>query len=357
MKPLSPEKILVVCPFGLGDTVFAFALVEALRAAGATVDFVANERTDALVAMNPSVRRRYVFNRDRLRGLWRSDRRGFRRELGALLGPVRRERYDAAFDLSLGREYAAVLALLGVRRRIGYDYRGRGFFLTDRVRIAGFGERRVRDWHGDLLERWRPGASAAARYPRFGRPERRNGRGPLVVVAPGGGRSWGRDAAYKQWPAERFGDAARALAERRGARVVVAGDAEERGLCEAVARRAGPGCEVLAGQPLARLAATLREADLFVGNDGGLLHLADLFGVPFVGIFGPVDERVYGPASGETPGAVLTEPVPCRPCYRDFRFPGCPYEKRCLTGIPVERVTEAAERLLSPAAVAGGGAA
>jgi heptosyltransferase III len=42
-------------------------------------------------------------------------------------------------------------------------------------------------------------------------------------------------------------------------------------------------------------AACLERASVFVGNDSGLMHLAAAAGTPALGLFGPTDERLYGP--------------------------------------------------------------
>ena len=41
--------------------------------------------------------------------------------------------------------------------------------------------------------------------------------------------------------------------------------------------------------------ACLKHARLFIGNDSGLMHIAAAAGVPTVGLFGPSDDRLYGP--------------------------------------------------------------
>lgn len=368
-------KILIVNPFGIGDVIFSFAVAEAVKAFDPSieVDYVCNERTDELVAMNPSVRKRFVFNRGRFRRLLKEGRRAFVSEAWALFEGVRSERYSAAFDLSLGKEYAFFLKLAGIRRRIGFDYKGRGFFLTDKVKIAGFEGMPVRERYAALLDIWKPGTSAAARYPELRvlseksivhsplsigdhpsssidhRPwtiDRAASSRPLIVIAPGGGRSWGPNAHYKQWGASRFAETARSLAGR-GARVVLMGDEAEKSLCEEVRDGAGLlDAAVLAGASLGEAARVLRSADLFIGNDGGLLHLADILGVPLVGIYGPVDETAYGPRGGNFRHVVITENVECRPCYKSFRFGGCAFNKRCLDNIPVSLVLAASERLL-----------
>ena len=124
------KKILVVNPFGIGDVVFSFALVEALKELPSSprVDFLCNERTEELVGLNPAIQERFVFNRDHLKHLFSTDKRLFFKELKSLLTRLRQERYDVLFDLSMGKEYAFFLMCLGIRKRIGFDYKGRGLF-------------------------------------------------------------------------------------------------------------------------------------------------------------------------------------------------------------------------------------
>ena len=41
--------------------------------------------------------------------------------------------------------------------------------------------------------------------------------------------------------------------------------------------------------------ACLSRARLYIGNDSGLMHLAAAAGTPTLALFGPSDERLYGP--------------------------------------------------------------
>jgi ADP-heptose:LPS heptosyltransferase len=41
--------------------------------------------------------------------------------------------------------------------------------------------------------------------------------------------------------------------------------------------------------------ACLTHARMFVGNDSGLMHMAAAAGIPTLGLFGPSDDRLYGP--------------------------------------------------------------
>jgi len=352
-------KFLVVSPFGLGDAIFAFGLIEAIRRVhpDAVIDFVANERTRDLVAMNPSVGRVYEFNRDALRALWAEDKRALFSRLAAWRKEIAAAKYDVAFDLSLGREYSFFLALAGVRRRIGFDFKGRGFFLTQKIKLASFEARPVREAYFDLLELWAPGTRHEGDYPVLRPGAVREWRawasargfepgGAFAILAPGGGRSWGRDAIYKQWAPEKFAAVARELAGSRGWRILIAGDGGERELCDKVRQLAGvPGVEIMTGEPLGIVKEAFAEAQLFVGNDGGLLHLADLARTPAVGLYGPVDELVYGPRVLPRT-AIVKKDVACRPCYKNFRFPPCVFAKRCLEEITLDDVMSAIQRIL-----------
>jgi ADP-heptose:LPS heptosyltransferase len=46
---------------------------------------------------------------------------------------------------------------------------------------------------------------------------------------------------------------------------------------------------------LGKLAALMRQADLYLGNDSGITHLAAACGIPTVALFGPTDPQIWGP--------------------------------------------------------------
>ena len=70
----------------------------------------------------------------------------------------------------------------------------------------------------------------------------------------------------------------------------------------------------------------MRGAAFFAGNDSGPAHVAAAFGVPQVVLFGPSDSEIWAP--WKTPAEVLKAEGP-------------------ICGISVDRVMEAADRLLA----------
>ncbi len=109
----------------------------------------------------------------------------------------------------------------------------------------------------------------------------------FALLTPGAG--WGA----KQWPAERYGEVARRLAEDGVKTLINFGPGEE-DLARAVEVSSGGAAKTFTGS-LTQLIALTRRARLFIGGDTGPMHLAAARGVPVVAIFGPTDPARNGP--------------------------------------------------------------
>src|SRR5205085_204860 len=122
---------------------------------------------------------------------------------------------------------------------------------------------------------------------------------PLAVLHPGGGANPGMRLESKRWPVERFAAMGARLWAQGLRPVVVCGRGEEQLGAELAAGLPGA-IELGARLSLAGLGAVAERAGLYVGNDSGPTHLALAVGAPTVAVFGPSDERRYGPF-GEWP--------------------------------------------------------
>jgi heptosyltransferase-2 len=104
----------------------------------------------------------------------------------------------------------------------------------------------------------------------------------------------------------------------------------------------GGNCLNLAGQTSVRgLMSLVSKCSLFVTNDSGPMHIAAAFGVPLVAIFGSTDHATTSPYTDRA--LIVRKDVPCAPC----KLRECPTDHRCMTGVTVEHVVAAAEKLLS----------
>ena len=121
------------------------------------------------------------------------------------------------------------------------------------------------------------------------------GEGPILAVGPAS--NW----VGKVWPIERFTQTAARLLDKdgpmAGGRLLILGGPEDTRMVEELRMASARGRTIdLTGKvDLLTAYACLRRARLFIGNDSGLMHIAAAAGTPTIGLFGPSDERRYGP--------------------------------------------------------------
>lgn len=161
----------------------------------------------------------------------------------------------------------------------------------------------------------------------------RLGVGNFAMITPGAG--WGG----KQWPAERFGQVASALAAHNLKTLVNTGPGEET-LASTVVEASG-GSAVPVPCTIAQLIALTRRARIFLGGDTGPLHLAAALGIPVVAIFGPTDPARTGPFGTQ---AAVFRHAESRTTFSHHREPDAGLLK-----ISAEEVIGAARHLLGGA--------
>jgi len=122
-----------------------------------------------------------------------------------------------------------------------------------------------------------------------------NSGGPILAMAPAA--NW----VGKTWPAERFAVTAAELLGPKGpmpdGRLLILGSPDDRWAAEALRRsvRRDRLIDGVGKLDLLTAYACLKRTRLFIGNDSGTMHLAAAAGTPTIGLFGPSDERLYGP--------------------------------------------------------------
>lgn len=134
------------------------------------------------------------------------------------------------------------------------------------------------------------------------------GLGPILALAPIAHQPG------KSWPADRWGQLVqRLMAEPRfeGWRFMpVGGPGDQAPVAPALAVAGAQAIDGVGKGDILTSAALIDRADLFVGNDSGLMHVAAAAGRPTLGLFGPTEWWLYGPwgprtrtvASNETHG-------------------------------------------------------
>jgi heptosyltransferase I len=109
----------------------------------------------------------------------------------------------------------------------------------------------------------------------------------FAILNPGAG--W----KAKQWPAERYGEVAKALAQQGLKSIVNFGPGEQELARSAEAASGGAAAPM--SFSISELIALTRRARVFIGGDTGPMHLAAALQIPVVAIFGPTDPARNGP--------------------------------------------------------------
>jgi heptosyltransferase-1 len=284
---------LVVRPSSLGDIVHAMALVADVHThrPDLALDWIAEDAFAPLLALDPGVRRviPVALRRWRRRPLSLSTWR----EIAAFRRDVRHDEYVAVLDLQ-EQVKGAVMARLARGPRHGPDRAS----IREPIATLGHDAHHAIDPAQHLIDRCRQLAAAALGYkvegpPRFGLAA------PLPLAGgPMPGRPYlvflhATSRRDKLWPEQRWRSLIADLARDDFAILIPWGSADERARSERLAAGETAAC-VPPKQSLPALASLLARAELVVGVDTGLVHLAAALGAPTVSLFVATDARLAG---------------------------------------------------------------
>ncbi|HOJ74780.1 MAG TPA: lipopolysaccharide heptosyltransferase I [Phycisphaerae bacterium] len=345
------RRILIIKPSSFGDVIHALPVLNGLRHRypHAHISWLVADSCAGLLEGHPALDEIIRFDRKRYGQIARNPRATL--EFIQFIQDLRSRRFDLIVDLQ-GLFRSGFLALVtGARNRVGFaNARELGWiFYNHRVdvpdadmhavdrnylfgRMLGFTGLPIRF---DLPVRPQTRETMIDRLAREGIPR---GEDYLVV---GPGTRW----ETKQWPAEHFAAAIRAIAAEHGLPVVLTGMPEERQIAERVAAEAGGRVVNLAGQTsLPEMIALVDGARAVLMHDSGPMHLATALNKPLVAIYGPTSPARTGPyGRGET---VARLDLPCSPCYLK-RVADCPHGHRCLRELRPEAVAAQVSRTLA----------
>lgn len=311
--------ILFIAPSRIGDAVLASGLIKALvdQVPTARFTFVGSTVTAPLFADTPGIERTIVM-----------EKRPFAAHWLALWRRVRAVKWGLVVDL---RGSAISGMLRRSRRAVWAKSPGPTHKVVEAARLL-------------RLEDAPPAPFLFVSAETQARADQLTaGDGPILAIAPGAG--W----IGKAWPAERFSAVARKLLAPEGplagGRLMILGAVRDRTVALAVGAAVASSrrIDLAREEDLLLGYAALRRARLFIGNDSGIMHLAAAAGAPTLGLFGPSDERLYGPW-GEKAASVRGPRN-----FEDFLAidPKLDQAMCHMTDLPVARVEQAALELLA----------
>jgi lipopolysaccharide heptosyltransferase II len=342
MKPL--RRALIVQPYGIGDLLFITPVIRALKeqAGFEIVDLVLGSRTNEVIRSNPFIDKIFIVDKDLFRAQksWSTIK-----DILSLVSNLRKRKYDLLLDYSFRDEYGFLAQfILGISKRAGYSRKRRGMFHNIKVSIPnGFEGKHVTEYACQMLEQC--GIEVKNKGMDFYLNQEDSDQVRLmihsydkdasdyIVVSPGGGESWGRDAFFKRWPVEYFAELISELCKKIQVKLVfIVGSPTETNLCEELKAILKADCFNLAGRlSISQTAALINQSRCFIGNDGGLVHVAHALKVPLIAFYGPADPVVYGPYPRHARTQIFFHSeLSCRPCYVNFRYNAACVGRECL---------------------------
>lgn len=363
------RRALVIMLRHHGDVLLTSPVFSTLKAArpDLVVDALVYRETRPMLAFNPAIGEVHCVDRE-----WkRRGAVGHARAEWGLLNTLRARRYDLVIHLTDHRRGAWTVRGLGARYAVA-------------PRLRETGGLAARFWNATFTHRYanassvHSGSALARRHTveqnldalrRIGIPI---DEPPALTMVPGAAGEQEADALlarlgvqgdfvamqptsrwmFKCWSVDANAVLIASLLAR-GETVVLscAPDERERGMLRAIAERVATLPHVQTDRlkladddgTLARLAAVIGRAKLFVGIDSAPMHIAAAMQTPTVALFGPSGEFNWGP--WRVPHRVVTsDAYPCRPCGQD----GCGGGKvsDCLVRLPASNVLAAIDDLM-----------
>lgn len=164
--------------------------------------------------------------------------------------------------------------------------------------------------------------------------------GPVVVIHTGA------MASTRTWPFERFAALADRLKREAGARVHFLGGPDESSVFKMIAGKTEESHVYHSTLQLPEVAGIIASADLFIGNDSGLSHIADAVNTPMVLVWGAANLNMSRPRAPTNRCVILYQDLACRTSCQEMSCNN-PAFLDCLLRTSVDDVFEAACALLN----------
>ncbi len=343
---LAANKILVMRYRFIGDTVLTVPFLRNLRKAcpGAQIDLMIEPFSGQVLEGCPYVDRIIPFEFKTIHTYSAASERSKWAGYRFYWNLIREQGYEAAFVLKRSLSSALLVRVAGVPRRIGFATEGRSFFLTDRVayrhdqhEVENFLDcLRILDLPigSTALELW-PAPDYESTVNRLMETAGWKTGDLKIVIHPAA------SLPAKQWQLDRFAAVMQVLQQKYRARFVYTGAKGDAHLFNEL-EKSGPfnSLNLCGVTTLHQNISVYRSADLFFGVDSGPMHMAAAAGIPVVALFGPTDERKWGPwGEGHT---IITKKLSCHPCK-----PHKCSNNQCMNLITVQDCLDALEAKIS----------
>lgn len=160
----------------------------------------------------------------------------------------------------------------------------------------------------------------------------------ILAIHPGSG------SKIKNWPIEKYVETIGCLLNQPLLRIIiVCGSADEYAMSILSENIPDNRINIVKDFPLNFLAAILERTSCFLGNDGGISHIAAAVGVPSVLIYGPTNPDIWAPKGGNV--RIIRGDISCSPCH--LKGGNNCKNRKCLESISVDTVVKQVKTVIS----------
>jgi len=311
------KKFLILNYGGIGDQILLFPALETIRSNfdNPLITLVTEPRSKAIGEITDLVDEVFICNlKDKSRFF----------ELLKFLFKAYTGRYDAVISSGTSEFIPVILALTGIKERIGYDtgHLSRKL-LTKAVRLNKnqYAANMLHDLISkednkeDKIPRIKPGAHTALyRVPGW------NTERKTIVIHPGASRLSVKKGIIKCWAVENWVRLINLLLDEADYNVILTGGPDDAEVMK-VFRRYFPG-NVAKTSNIKEFVDIVSMSDLLVCVDSAPMHIGVGLRKRVIALFGPTDEKKLLPKH-ELFTAVRNDELECRPCLWDRRQVNC----------------------------------
>ena len=320
-------KILVIQLYRIGDVLLTTPAVRAIKRTfpEATVDFLAENPAAEILQGNPSINHVLIYDK---------------KQPWVMVRALRAQNYDWVIDF-LGTPRSAILtALSGAKLRAGLsrvfhrwaynrklpDPAGPLYIAEEKIRlIEPLGITFQDDFRAEISIS-EPATTWADHFLKKVSPLNR----PLIALSPVSRRH------FRRWPLQHYAALADRLTAELNCTILIIWGPGEKETAEAIATQMKePPVIAPPIKNLLDLAALLKRADLFLGNDNGVKHIAAAAGIPTFTIFGGKNVPTNWTFPRSPSHRFIQKPCPCRENHKNES--ACA-DTPCLTAISVDEV-------------------
>lgn len=238
-------------------------------------------------------------------------------------------KFSTAILLPQSLRVALEARLAGIPKIIGYQGHFRSYLLHVSIPEPplNWHRRHHQYYYHDLVKHF--GVKENTAFPELDMPEAKEVLNQIAICP---GAEYG---PAKRWPAEKFAATAKILKEQIDTQIIILGTAADRPLGEIIQKEIPDAKNLCGDTTLEQFMLEIARSRLVICNDSGGMHLASLFGVPTVAIFGSTDPERTRPLGQRV--RIVHKHVPCSPCF----LRECPIDFACMNKIETDDILNA----------------